>query len=81
MKWFDPVEGYGFVNVLGSREDVFLHMATLRAFGLGAVVAGAALLVRVKMTPKGLTAYEVRDWDYVSRPRGPPADPDGRRSE
>ena len=55
---------------MAAAEDVFLHMATLRAFGLGAVVAGAALLVRVKMTPKGLTAYEVRDWDYVSRPRG-----------
>ena len=53
VKWFDRHRGYGFVNVYGSREDVFLHMATLREFGFGAVVEGNALAVRVTTGPMG----------------------------
>jgi cold shock CspA family protein len=58
------------VNVYGHREDVFLHMATLREYGLGAVSEGDAILVRVTTGPNGLVACEVRDWDYPTRPRG-----------
>ena len=66
VKWFSREKGYGFVNVFRSREDVYLHMATRRDFGMGAVAEGSALVVRVTMGPKGLTACEVRDWDYVT---------------
>ncbi|MBA3324679.1 MAG: CspA family cold shock protein [Rhodobacteraceae bacterium] len=67
VKWFDRVKGFGFVNVYGKSEDVFLHMETLRQFGYGEVVAGDVLAVRVTAGPRGPMVYEVRSWDFVAR--------------
>lgn len=69
VKWFDRVKGFGFVNVYGKPEDVFLHMETLRQYGYGEVVAGDVLAVRVTTGPRGPMVYEVRSWDYVARAR------------
>lgn len=69
VKWFDRVKGFGFVNVFGRPEDVFLHMETLRQYGYGEVVAGDVLAVRVTAGPRGPMVYEVRSWDYVVRLR------------
>jgi len=69
VKWFDRVKGFGFVNVYGKPEDVFLHMETLRQYGYGEVVAGDVLAVRVTNGPRGPMVYEVRSWDYVARAR------------
>jgi cold shock protein len=84
VKWFDRVKGFGFVNIYGRPEDVFLHMETLRQYGYGEVQAGDVLAVRVTAGPRGPMVYEVRSWDYVARenmlndpgPRGP--NPDDR---
>jgi cold shock protein len=67
VKWFDRVKGFGFVNIYGRPEDVFLHMETLRQYGYGEVVAGDVLAVRVTAGPRGPMVYEVRSWDYVVR--------------
>jgi len=69
VKWFDRVKGFGFVNIYGRPEDVFLHMETLRQYGYGEVVAGDVLAVRVTAGPRGPMVYEVRSWDYVVRTR------------
>ncbi len=69
VKWFDRVKGFGFVNIYGRTEDVFLHMETLRQYGYGEVVAGDVLAVRVTAGPRGPMVYEVRSWDYVARQR------------
>jgi len=69
VKWFDRVKGFGFVNLYGKSEDVFLHMETLRQYGYGEVVAGDVLAVRVTAGPRGPMVYEVRSWDYVARIR------------
>ncbi len=69
VKWFDRVKGFGFVNVYGKADDVFLHMETLRQFGYGEVVAGDVLAVRITAGPRGPMVYEVRSWDYVARHR------------
>jgi CspA family cold shock protein len=69
VKWFDRVKGFGFVNIYGRPEDVFLHMETLRQYGYGEVVAGDVLAVRVTAGPRGPMVYEVRSWDYVVRQR------------
>lgn len=69
VKWFDRVKGFGFVNIFGRSEDVFLHMETLRQYGYGEVVAGDVLAVRVTAGPRGPMVYEVRSWDYVARLR------------
>lgn len=67
VKWFDRVKGFGFVNIYGRAEDVFLHMETLRQYGYGEVAAGDVLAVRVTAGPRGPMVYEVRSWDYVAR--------------
>lgn len=67
VKWFDRVKGFGFVNIYGRSEDVFLHMETLRQYGYGEVLAGDVLAVRVTAGPRGPMVYEVRSWDYVAR--------------
>jgi CspA family cold shock protein len=69
VKWFDRVKGFGFVNIYGRPEDVFLHMETLRQYGYGEVVAGDVLAVRVTAGPRGPMVYEVRSWDFVVRMR------------
>lgn len=67
VKWFDRVKGFGFVNIFGRSDDVFLHMETLRQYGYGEVVAGDVLAVRITAGPRGPMVYEVRSWDYVAR--------------
>ena len=34
VKWFDKGKGFGFANVFGRDEDVFLHIEVLRRSGL-----------------------------------------------
>lgn len=67
VKWFDRVKGFGFVNVYGRPDDVFLHMEVLRQYGYGEVAAGDVLAVRATQGSRGPMVYEVRSWDYVAR--------------
>ena len=69
VKWFDRGKGFGFVNIYGKPEDVFLHMEVLRQFGYGEVTAGDVLAVRVGEGARGPMVFEVRSWDYVVRQR------------
>jgi len=69
VKWFDRSKGFGFVNVFGRPEDVFLHMEVLRQFAYGEVTAGDVLAVRIVAGPRGPMVFEVRSWDYAARAR------------
>ena len=64
VKWFDKVKGFGFVNLFGQSEDVFVHMEVLRAFGMAELVQGEAICVRTAEGPRGRMAVEVRAWDF-----------------
>lgn len=65
VKWFDKAKGFGFVNVFGSAEDVFVHMEVLRLFGLADLLPGEAVCIRRKDGPRGQMASEVRSWDHA----------------
>ncbi len=71
VKWFDKAKGFGFANVFGSPEDVFVHMEVLRAFGLADLAPGEAVCLRVVDGPRGKMAAEVRSWEFGHR-RGEP---------
>ena len=63
VKWFDKSKGFGFVNVFGSAEDIFVHVEVMRAFGMITLERGSALAIKYTDGPKGLIAIELRQWD------------------
>ncbi len=65
VKWFDKAKGFGFANVFGQSDDVFVHVEILRGFGLADLQPGEAVAMKVVDGPRGKMAAEVRSWDYV----------------
>lgn len=65
VKWFDKGKGFGFANVFGKSEDVFVHAETLRQSGFTELQPGEAVGLRVVDGPRGKMAAEVRTWDMI----------------
>lgn len=65
VKWFDKAKGFGFANVFGSNDDIFLHVEILRHYGLSDLQAGEAVSIRIIAGPRGQMAGEVQSWDHV----------------
>lgn len=63
VKWFDRGKGFGFLNIFGKNEDVFVHMEVLRRSGIADMAPGDAVAVRTTVGPRGLMAAEVRSWE------------------
>ena len=63
VKWFDKGKGFGFANVFGKRDDIFLHMEVLRRSGLSDLAPGEALALRVIEGKRGHMAAEVFAWE------------------
>ena len=63
VKWFDKGKGFGFANVFGCGDDVFLHVEVLRRAGLADLVPGEALAIRVIDGSRGRMAAEILPWE------------------
>jgi cold shock protein len=69
IKWFDKAKGFGFANVFGDEEDVFVHIEVLRRSGFADLQPGEAVGLRVIDGRRGRMASEVLPWDAGVRAR------------
>ena len=67
VKWFDKGKGFGFGNVFGRPEDVFIHIEVLRHSGFADLQAGEAVGLRIAEGKRGRMAVQVVSWDSVLR--------------
>ena len=63
VKWFDKGKGFGFANIFGRGEDVFVHVEVLRRSGLADLQPGEAVGLRVIDGKRGRMATEVCAWE------------------
>jgi len=60
VKWFNRLRGFGFLSAGEGHPDIFIHMETLRQFGLAELRPGQFVLARYGDGPKGLMVAEIR---------------------
>ena len=67
VKWFDKGKGFGFANVFGRPEDVFIHIEVLRGSGFADLAAGEAVVLRIVEGRRGRMAAQVVSWEFAGR--------------
>lgn len=69
VKWFDKGKGkgFGFANVFGRSEDVFVHVEVLRHSGFADLAAGEAVCLRIVEGKRGRMAVQVLSWEASVR--------------
>ena len=67
VKWFDKGKGFGFANVFGRPEDVFIHVEVLRVSGFADLQAGEAVCLRIVEGKRGRMAVRVVSWEASLR--------------
>lgn len=63
VKWFDKVKGFGFANLFGDDEDIFVHIEVLRRSGFADLQPGEAIGMKVVDGKRGRMASVITAWD------------------
>ncbi len=67
VKWFDKAKGFGFANIYGRPEDVFIHIEVLRRSGFADLQPGEAVCLRAIEGKRGRMAAQVVSWEAALR--------------
>jgi CspA family cold shock protein len=60
VKWFNADKGFGFINVDGGSEDVFVHFSAIESDGFRSLDEAQRVEFDVTQGPKGPQAEHVR---------------------
>lgn len=63
VKWFDKVKGFGFANIFGQPEDIFIHIEVLRRSGFADLAPGEAIGIRIIEGKRGRMAAQIASWE------------------
>ena len=66
VKWFDKAKGFGFANIFGHPDDVFLHVEVLRHSGFADLAVGEAVALRVVDGRRGMMAAQILSWERAA---------------
>lgn len=72
VRWFNDNKGYGFIQVEGSQEDVFVHYSAIQGDGFKTLAEGQRVEFELITGPRGFQAAEVRKEDPMSASRAAP---------
>ncbi|MCE5217301.1 cold-shock protein [bacterium] len=60
VKWFNDTKGFGFIEVDGGGDDVFVHFSAISGEGYRTLAEGAAVEFEIVKDAKGPRADNVR---------------------
>lgn len=60
VKWFSAEKGYGFIEVDGGTQDVFVHYSAIDSSGFRSLNEGQKVEFEITTGPKGPQADHVR---------------------
>ncbi|MQA01658.1 MAG: cold-shock protein [Streptosporangiales bacterium] len=60
VKWFNSEKGFGFINVDGSSEDIFVHYSAIQSSGYRTLTENERVEFEITQGPKGQQAEQVR---------------------
>ncbi len=60
VKWFKADRGFGFINVDGSTDEVFVHYSAIESAGFRSLEENQRVEFDVTQGPKGRQAERVR---------------------